>query len=71
MERAICAEPALAALDVEMAAMYKQALSKTTNKDALRAQQRQWLKERNACGNTSGIGRCIQSQYKLRLSQLQ
>ena len=69
VERTICAEPALADLDLSMAAEYKKAISLTAHKDRLRANQRQWLKDvHSQCAH--GAFQCIQQNYGTRLSQL-
>jgi uncharacterized protein YecT (DUF1311 family) len=54
-ERAVCADPKLAALDADIAQLYKQALAKAgPNADAVRAEQRRWLAYRNqTCDKTS------------------
>jgi formylglycine-generating enzyme required for sulfatase activity/uncharacterized protein YecT (DUF1311 family) len=70
VEHAICADPVLAELDATLAARYKQALGATSNKEALKSTQRQWLKQRNGqCANAPDISQCLQRQYRERLSQ--
>jgi len=69
VERAICADPVLAELDVRLAIQYKQALQSAANKEALRKVQRQWLQQMHRqCSN--GASQCIQQHYKKRLSEL-
>jgi uncharacterized protein len=59
----------LAELDVRVAAEYKKALSLHFDKEALRANQRQWLREmHNQCANAPVP--CAQKYYRVRLSQL-
>ena len=70
VEHTICADPVLAELDVVMAARYKQALNATSNKEALRSRQREWLKQRGQCAKAADIFRCLQQRYRERLSQL-
>jgi serine/threonine protein kinase len=69
VEHTICADPVLAELDVALAARYRQALGSTSNKEALRSRQRQWLKQREQCADASDIFQCIQRHYRERLSQ--
>lgn len=69
VERAICSDPMLAAMDVSVAADYKKALNAAANKEALKAEQRQWLQQMHSqCSN--GAFQCIQQHYRERLSQL-
>lgn len=70
VERAICADPILSQLDVSMAGDYKKALSVVANKQALRAEQRQWLQQMHTqCAATADF-KCIQQHYNKRLTQL-
>ena len=70
VEHAICADPVLAELDVHVAAEYKKALSLVEEKKALKANQRQWLRQMHS--QCAGVGfQCIQHYYRTRLSQLQ
>ncbi|TWB42446.1 lysozyme inhibitor LprI family protein [Nitrospirillum pindoramense] len=54
-EKAICADPTLAALDANIAQLYKQALAKAgPDAGAVRAEQRRWLAYRDqSCDKTS------------------
>ena len=70
VERAVCADPGLAELDVLVAAEYKKALGLTADKAALRANQRQWLRQMHSQCAKAGF-QCIQHYYGMRLSQLQ
>ncbi len=53
VEKEICGLPAFADLDGDIAATYKQALAALSpaDADALRTDQRAWLKERDDCGD--------------------
>ncbi len=53
VEKEICGLPAFADLDGDIGATYKQALAALSpaDADALRAEQRAWLKERDDCGD--------------------
>jgi len=69
VERTVCAEPALADLDLRVAEEYKRALGLHTDKEALKANQRQWLREmHNQCATAPSP--CAQKYYKVRLAQL-
>lgn len=66
-ELTICSDPGLAAMDVELAAAYRAALSSAgANMDALRVAQRAWLSERSECGDDL---RCLRRIYGERLGQ--
>ncbi len=69
-ERQICASPALAALDRNVADLYAAALSGAQGdaRDTLVNAQRAWLGGRNACGADEG---CLNNAYRDRLSELQ
>jgi uncharacterized protein YecT (DUF1311 family) len=70
VERAVCADSVLAELDVQVAAEYKKALGLTTDKAALRTNQKQWLRQMHSQCAKVGF-QCIQHYYRTRLSQLQ
>lgn len=68
-ERAICANDQLATLDLELEASYKarrQSLNQT-DRARLLSEQRNWLRQRDACG--SGVA-CLVQSYTRRLSAL-
>ena len=69
-EKAICGSPAIATLDNVMVDLYKKARAarKGAARGALVAQQKQWLKQRNACGSDIG---CLAQRYGTRIQQLQ
>lgn len=70
-ETAICSDIPLARLDRGLADAYAQALSWAADeaaKDDLRAAQRTWIGERNACG---GDVACLTAAYEGRLAALQ
>jgi uncharacterized protein YecT (DUF1311 family) len=69
VERAVCADPALAELDVRVAAAYKKALSLHVDKTALRENQRQWLRQMHGQCADAPVS-CARQYYKARLSQL-
>lgn len=77
IEKAICASPALAAQDATLAATYRQVVT-DLNGDAvklneLRAQQRNWLADRNkSCVDTDPVrlSACLATSYQTRLTAL-
>ncbi len=76
IEKQICGSPALAVLDRQLAEQYT-ALQKEIQSKALRnaivADQRAWLKDRNACGANTGAGTleaCLGDAYRQRRVQL-
>ncbi len=85
VERQICADPALAALDRQLDAVYKAATAKATGQlgAALRTAQRSWVKGRNDCWKATQqtwitanwtvdtVPDCIDAQYRLRTAELQ
>lgn len=71
-EKAICANPAVSALDERLAAAFKAALQRlgTESSDtqtALKADQKAWLAERNGCGADAA---CLRTQYERRVAVL-
>jgi hypothetical protein len=69
-EKAICSSPAVATLDNVMVGLFKKARAarKGAARNALTAQQKRWLKLRNAC--QSDIA-CLAQRYGERIQQLQ
>jgi len=67
IEKLICSSPAVSNLDEQLTAAYKAALERAINKEALKQQQRTWLKEkRNVCKDPT----CLFSVYQQRLGEL-
>jgi len=69
-ESIICSSNKLMDLDNELAAVYKQALSKATKEDMLKVHQRGWIKGRNDCWKADDEKQCMADQYKLRIKEL-
>ena len=65
-ERAICGSPALAAFDRSVAAAYERAGS-TGDAVALKSEQADWLKTRDACGKD---GECLTRTMRERVEEL-
>jgi uncharacterized protein len=66
-EKLICADEKLSALDEQLATAYKTASETVTDKNALKAQQKKWLKQkRNVCSDVA----CLSQAYQARISAL-
>ena len=63
VEKLICTNPELSKLDVGLAEMYKEAVSKDRS---IRDDQRAWNVEKNKCTDTD----CLKTTYEDRISQL-
>lgn len=66
-EKAICGDPGLAAMDVEMAAEYAAAMKRTTNQAKLESDQNDWHAVRRDC---AGDLNCLRHAYGVRIDQL-
>lgn len=74
-ETAICADPALSALDERLAAAYREAVKafddtpsgNSKSGAAVKADQRAWLGDRNACAADAA---CLRAAYERRLAVL-
>jgi uncharacterized protein YecT (DUF1311 family) len=66
VERAICADPGLSALDAQTAALYRRAQANVADEGPLAGEQSAWLLRRNRCPNSG----CIRESYAEWRSQL-
>jgi uncharacterized protein len=73
IETMICADGELAALDRELAAVYAAAARKAVDEHppVLKAEQRGWIKGRNACWKGDDPRSCVEDAYRLRIAELQ
>jgi uncharacterized protein YecT (DUF1311 family) len=86
VEKLICSDASLTALDRKLDSVYKAASAKAKGKLAsqLRGEQRGWVKGRNDCWKANGqetwitatwtvntVKGCVDAQYRLRTSELQ
>ncbi len=75
IEALICADPALSALDRQLADVYAAARKKAANEKppVLQAEQRGWVKGRDDCwkAQQSGQATCIRDAYQQRIVELQ
>jgi uncharacterized protein YecT (DUF1311 family) len=74
VEELLCSDPELAALDVELARLYKAVSAQTTGQKlkTLRTYQRGWIKGRNDCWKAVGAGAraCVEASYRDRIREL-
>jgi uncharacterized protein len=66
VEITICADELIGRLDERMATAYRNARERSSDSGALVAEQRAWLRERNACSTKT----CIERLYEQRISHL-
>ncbi len=66
VEKLICADPHLSKVDDEMSHAYQQVLLRVDNPEAVRIEQRDWIKKRNACEDAD----CVKGAYEMRFFSL-
>lgn len=66
VEKMICADPELSALDENLSKTFKEALKATEDKEQLKKEQFAWMRERNLCKDNA----CTQKSYKSRITEL-
>ncbi|WP_353254952.1 lysozyme inhibitor LprI family protein [Burkholderia anthina] len=64
IEKLICSTPATADADRRLAAAYRVAVAKTNDPAGLKQQQRDWLKERNACDDAACLVRVTDARIQ-------
>lgn len=67
-EKAVCADPYTSSLDEKLGLLWRTTLSSVADQKALKADQRQWLKQRNQCATDIS---CLRRQYLMRLKALE
>jgi uncharacterized protein len=65
-QRIICADPGLAALDVEIAALYRRARANVVDTSGLADEQSAWLLRRDRCGDAG----CLRASYAQRRAEI-
>lgn len=71
VEKTICSDAELSALDREFAKVYRRALDAAKDRQSVLSEQRSWLQERErVCGADSNPAECIESFTKSRIAQL-
>mgnify|MGYP001824327847 FL=1 len=73
IEELICQDEKLAELDRKLAEVYTAAARKATNEHppVLKAEQRGWIKGRNACWKSDDPRACTETDYRHRIAELQ
>ena len=70
-EQSICADPLLAAMDVELARLYKLATAPTAKSAAaIERDQRTWISTRNACASKPDARTCLRDAFAARISDI-
>ena len=72
IEKLVCADPALSALDRQLDGAFKAAMAaEGADRNLLVATQRGWIKGRDDCWKDTDPPRCVLESYKTQLVQLQ
>lgn len=66
-EKTICNTPSLSSLDEKLAKIYKEAMANALDPQALKNEQRAWLKETRSC---NAVPACLERSYETRISLL-
>jgi uncharacterized protein YecT (DUF1311 family) len=66
IEKMICADEGLSALDSQLATVYKRSIYAAIDKGAFKQEQLSWLKTRNACKDVA----CLSQSYQSRIATL-
>lgn len=69
-EQMVCKDPALAALDRQLADTFAQALAKASDKATLQATERGWIKGRDECWKADDKPACVREAYIERIVDL-
>ncbi|WP_420210180.1 lysozyme inhibitor LprI family protein [Burkholderia aenigmatica] len=64
IEKLICSSPETATTDKQLASVYRAAVATTSDPAALKQQQRDWLKERNACDDAACLVRVTDARIQ-------
>lgn len=71
VEKLICEDKELSALDVQMASIYSRLLKKYPDSfSEIKAKQTDWIKNRNSCKDTENTLTCTKEVYQSRIDQL-
>ena len=73
IEEMVCKDKGLTALDRKLAEVYSAASQKAVNEHPplLKAEQRGWIKGRNDCWKSADRRKCVEDNYRLRITELQ
>lgn len=68
-EIAICGDPALAALDLKLSALYQDAIRRdSATASLIRTEQKRWMEQRNECEDSA---QCLKQSYEYRIEKLE
>jgi uncharacterized protein len=69
VESAVCEDRTVSALDEQMTRSYRALLNRTSGatEAQIRAEQKDWLRRRNACGGDTG---CLANEYRARIRSI-
>jgi uncharacterized protein len=73
IEEMVCRDKGLSALDRRLAEVYAAASKKAVNEKppVLKAEQRGWIKGRNDCWKSADRRKCVEDNYRFRITELQ
>lgn len=73
VERLVCADAGLAALDRKLSSVFARAMKNLPppGKKNQRTLQRGWIKGRNECWKAEAVRTCVESEYATRITELQ
>jgi len=69
-EQLVCKDPSLAALELQLADTFAQALAKAADKATLQATERGWIKGRDECWKADDMPACVREAYIVRIVDL-
>lgn len=65
VEKMICADDQLSALDENLSKVFKEAMNSTENKEQLQKEQFAWMRERDKCKSNE----CLQQHYNNQIQR--
>jgi uncharacterized protein len=68
VEKAICADPYTSRLDEKLGVLWHKTLAQVADPQVLKADQRQWLKNRKGCDQQMA---CLRREYLMRIAELE
>ena len=74
VEKLICTDANLAALDVKLADVFQRGMKQWASggiAERERAAQRQWLSARNRCSSSGHASQCVEESYQRRIAEVQ
>jgi uncharacterized protein len=74
VEEMICADPGLAALDLQLAEVWRHAMDLSRDNvdlPMIKTEQRGWIKGRNECWKSDDVRHCVEDSYNMRIGEIQ